>query len=409
MKVKKYLNNEPFAFTYGDGVSDINLNNLISHHNKSNKLVTLTAIKPPGRYGAINSKVLVISFQEKPQGEQAWINGGFFIVDYSAIDFITDFDQSWEFDILPKIASNDNLSAYLHNGFWLPMDTLRDKQKLEKLWENNDAPWKKMEIENLIFWKDKKVLITGHNGFKGSWLTTWLLSLGANIFGYSLDIEKNSLYENLNFELQNEKTFGSILNKEGNINEFKNICSFVNEVKPDIVFHLAAQPLVKESYKDPLRTWNTNVIGTLNLLESLKQLSKKCAVVLITTDKVYKNKEWIYGYREIDELGGKDPYSASKAAMELAINSWISSFCGNKNYQTDKLEIASARSGNVIGGGDFSKDRIVPDLVKSIFNKDSLLIRNPNARRPWLHVLEPLSGYLVLAERLYKKSTLNKK
>lgn len=144
LKVKKYLNNEPFAFTYGDGVSDINLNNLISHHNKSNKLVTLTAIKPPGRYGAIKLKGnSVLSFQEKPQGDQAWINGGFFMVDYSAIDFITDFDQSWEFDILPKIASNNNLSAYLHNGFWLPMDTLRDKQKLEKLWENNDAPWKK--------------------------------------------------------------------------------------------------------------------------------------------------------------------------------------------------------------------------------------------------------------------------
>lgn len=267
----------------------------------------------------------------------------------------------------------------------------------------------KMEIDNLIFWKDKKVLITGHNGFKGSWLTTWLLSLGANIFGYSLDIEENSLYENLNFEIQNEKNFGSVFNKEGNINEFQNICSFVNEIEPDIVFHLAAQPLVSESYKDPLRTWNTNVIGTLNLLESLKQLSKKCAVVLITTDKVYKNKEWIYGYREIDELGGKDPYSASKAAMELAINSWISSFCGDKNYQTNKLEIASARSGNVIGGGDFSKDRIVPDLVKSIFNKDSLLIRNPNARRPWLHVLEPLSGYLLLAESLYKKQLKTKK
>ena len=144
LKVKKYLNNEPFAFTYGDGVSDINLNNLISQHNKSNKLVTLTAIKPPGRYGAIKLKGnSVVSFQEKPQGDQAWINGGFFMVDYSAIDFITDFDQSWEFDILPKIASNNNLSAYLHNGFWLPMDTLRDKQKLEKLWENNDAPWKK--------------------------------------------------------------------------------------------------------------------------------------------------------------------------------------------------------------------------------------------------------------------------
>ena len=144
LKVKKYLNDEPFAFTYGDGVSDINLHNLISHHNKSNKLVTLTAIKPPGRYGAIKLKGnSVISFQEKPHGEQAWINGGFFIVDYSAIDFIKDFDQSWEFDILPKIASNNNLSAYLHDGFWLPMDTLRDKQKLEKLWENNNAPWKK--------------------------------------------------------------------------------------------------------------------------------------------------------------------------------------------------------------------------------------------------------------------------
>ena len=164
---------------------------------------------------------------------------------------------------------------------------------------------------------------------------------------------------------------------------------------------MAAQPIVRKSYKDPIKTWETNLIGSLNLLNSLKNLKNKCATVLITTDKVYKNKEWVYGYRENDELGGSDPYSASKAAMEILVDSFRSSFCGKNIYQSKDLYLATARAGNVIGGGDWSEDRIIPDVVKALINKKSVEIRNPNSTRPWQHVLEPLSGYLFLAKRLY--------
>ena len=253
------------------------------------------------------------------------------------------------------------------------------------------------------FWKGKKVLITGHNGFKGSWLTVWLLLLKAEVYGFSLEPEEESLFNNLIKDgLTKKEDFGNLISKTGNIENYLELDSFISEVKPDIVFHLAAQPLVRESYLNPRKTWSTNVIGSLNLLESLKKIDKKCSVVMVTTDKVYKNNEWIYGYREIDELGGNDPYSASKACMEILIDSWIKSFCGGKTYQTTFLKICSARSGNVIGGGDWSKDRLIPDTIRAIIKKIPISIRNSNSQRPWLHVLEPLNGYMLLANKLYE-------
>ena len=174
----------------------------------------------------------------------------------------------------------------------------------------------------------------------------------------------------------------------------------VLHAKPDVVFHLAAQPLVRRSYQDPLGTWATNVMGSLHLLECLKHLQQPCAVVMVTTDKVYENLEWTYGYRESDRLGGHDPYSASKAGAEIAIASWRSSFCGQASHQTPHLRIATARSGNVIGGGDWATDRIVPDVMSSLAKGESILVRNPRATRPWQHVLEPLLGYLRLAQVL---------
>ena len=252
---------------------------------------------------------------------------------------------------------------------------------------------------NYSFWKNKKVLITGHTGFKGSWLLSWLVKSGAEIKGIGLKPEDNiNLFDQIESSL-NDK----FINVFGNILDKKFIEREIKEFQPEILIHLAAQPLVRESYANPLLTWETNVIGSLNILESAKKLLKKCAIVMITTDKVYKNREWIHGYRENDELGGHDPYSASKAACELAISSWRESFVGKSNHQTQYLKIATARAGNVIGGGDWAKDRILPDSIKSLISKKVIKVRNPLAKRPWQHVLEPLIGYLFLAEDLYLK------
>ena len=251
------------------------------------------------------------------------------------------------------------------------------------------------------FWKNKKVLITGHNGFKGSWLTLWLLSLGAIISGFSKENDNElDLFKELEISKNIENNIIDISNKE---KLFKIIKSF----KPDIIFHLAAQPLVRRSYKEPLLTWSTNVFGTINLLEGSRLLENKCAVIIVTSDKVYENKKSIYGYKENDKLGGHDPYSSSKAACEILTSSWRNSFCGTEIYQKNNLFIATARAGNVIGGGDWAEDRIIPDLIKASINNKPLNLRNPLATRPWQHVLEPLSGYLCLAENLFLSESKN--
>jgi CDP-glucose 4,6-dehydratase len=252
------------------------------------------------------------------------------------------------------------------------------------------------------FWKDRRVLVTGHTGFKGSWLTLWLLELGAEVTGFALlpdpvDGHCQPLFHALGLSSQ----LGSS-HHVGDIRQPDTLAATVASSQPEVVVHLAAQPLVRQSYKDPLGTWSTNVQGSLQLLESLKTLSKPCAVVMVTTDKVYANREWFYGYREVDRLGGRDPYSASKAAAELAISSWRDSFCGPASHQTPNLAIASARAGNVIGGGDYAADRIIPDAMRALSDGNTISVRNPAATRPWQHVLEPLSGYLKLAEKLFK-------
>ena len=248
------------------------------------------------------------------------------------------------------------------------------------------------------FWKDKKVLLTGHSGFKGTWLLLYLIRMGAKVYGYSLpNKEDKFLFNSLHKDIEDK-----FIHREGNILDLKNFEKYINEVKPQIVFHLAAQALVRKSYVDPLETWNVNLIGSLNLLNSLKSIQKKCAVVIITTDKVYKNREWIYSYRENDELGGYDPYSASKAALEIAVESWRSSFIGKRSFQNPLIHLASARSGNVVGGGDWSDNRIVPDCVRALHKNKPISVRNKNSTRPWQHVLDPLRGYILLAENLYE-------
>ncbi len=253
-----------------------------------------------------------------------------------------------------------------------------------------------MKINNKF--KNKSIVITGHTGFKGTWLVNWLYQLGGNITGIALDPPTNPSHFNAC------KIKSKINDIRINLLDQKSVQQIILDTKPDYVFHLAAQGLVRNSYNDPVDTWKTNVLGTLNVLESLRKLNKKCAAVMITTDKCYDNKEWVWGYRETDSLGGPDPYSASKAASELVIRSHIKSFFNSKY---SKVRIASARAGNVIGGGDWAADRIVPDCVRAWSKDKKVKLRNPNSTRPWQHVLEPLSGYLVLAIGLLSKTELH--
>lgn len=250
------------------------------------------------------------------------------------------------------------------------------------------------------FWKNRRVLVTGHTGFKGCWLVFWLLSIGAEVWGLSLDSEQ-SLFTKFDFFGNYVKDLPGKFNHHiGDIRDFATCKELIDTSRPQVVIHLAAQALVRRSFIDPLETWSTNVQGSLNVLEALKDLTEPCAVVMITTDKVYQNNEWDCGYRESDRLGGRDPYSASKAAAELAISSWRSSFCGTSQYQNPHLAIASARAGNVIGGGDLAVDRLIPDTIRALSSNQVVRVRNRFATRPWQHVLEPLGGYLLLAEKL---------
>lgn len=246
------------------------------------------------------------------------------------------------------------------------------------------------------FFKGKRVLITGHTGFKGSWLTMMLNQLGAEIIGIALAPKHED-----DFFVVNEVT-QFCESHISDIADFHFIQKKVVEFQPELIFHLAAQPLVRYSYNNPLETYQTNVMGTANVLEASKKTRSKCAIVVITTDKVYQNNEWIYPYRESDRLGGKDPYSSSKACAESVVASYQHSFFHPQEFGHHQKSIATARAGNVIGGGDWSEDRLIPDIVRAIQAKTEIIIRNPEAIRPWQHVLEPLHGYLLLAENLYQ-------
>ena len=240
------------------------------------------------------------------------------------------------------------------------------------------------------FWKDKKVFLTGHTGFKGGWLAAWLTKLGASLYGYSLPPNDDlSLHNAIRLKEMMDAEFGDIRN-------LQQLSASIKKHNPEIIFHLAAQPLVRQSYVDPVATFSTNVIGTVNLLEAARQTNAIRAVVNITTDKCYENREWHWGYRENEPMGGYDPYSASKGCAELVSSSYIRSFYNNSN-----IGLATARAGNVIGGGDWAEDRLIPDLVRGFNGGAKTLIRNPDSIRPWQHVLEPLSGYIRLAEELY--------
>ncbi|MDX8394271.1 MAG: CDP-glucose 4,6-dehydratase [Mariprofundales bacterium] len=242
-------------------------------------------------------------------------------------------------------------------------------------------------------YKNKRVLVTGHTGFKGSWLCVWLESLGANVTGYSLSPPTQpNHYELLDFQ------HDSVIN---DVRNYQKLLEVFNSCQPAIVFHLAAQPSVLVSYQDPVETFSSNVIGTTHVLEACRQSNSVCAVVIITTDKCYDNKEWHWGYRECDSLGGHDPYSTSKACAELVTASYRKSFFTTTNKEKNKpLLLASARAGNVIGGGDWTDDRLIPDTMRAAAENKAVIIRNPSSKRPWQHVLEPLAGYLILGQYL---------
>lgn len=252
---------------------------------------------------------------------------------------------------------------------------------------------------NQDFWRGKRVLMTGHTGFKGSWLSLWLQSMGAKVVGYALaPPTKPSLFE----VAEVGKGMSSII---GDIRDLEKLRAVFAEHKPEIVIHMAAQPLVRYSYIEPVETYSTNVMGTVNLLEAVRSTGSVKVVVNITSDKCYENREWVWGYRENEAMGGFDPYSSSKGCAELVASAYRNSYFHPEKYQQHGVAIASARAGNVIGGGDWAGDRLIPDILRAITEGKPVNIRNPLAIRPWQHVLEPLAGYLQLAQKLYEEGS----
>lgn len=250
---------------------------------------------------------------------------------------------------------------------------------------------------NAVFWQDKRVLLTGHTGFKGSWLSLWLQSMGAKVVGYALTPPTNpSLFEVA-------KVAQGMTSIIGDIRDLSHLQKVFSEHQPEIVIHMAAQPLVRYSYIEPVETYSTNVMGTVNLLEAVRHTKSVKAVVNVTTDKCYENREWAWGYRENEAMGGFDPYSSSKGCAELVTAAYRNSYFHPEKYQTHGVAIATGRAGNVIGGGDWAEDRLIPDTIRAITNRQPVSIRNPHSIRPWQHVLEPLSAYLLLAQKLYEE------
>ena len=257
-----------------------------------------------------------------------------------------------------------------------------------------------MEINTIKdTFKDKTVFITGHTGFKGSWLSIWLRELGANVVGYAL--EPNT--EKDNFVVTGLES--KITNIISDVRDYENLKGVFDKYKPEFVFHLAAQPIVRESYINPKETYDVNVGGTVNVFECCRLTDSVKVIINVTSDKCYENKEWIWGYRENDPMGGYDPYSSSKGCSELITAAYRKSFFNPENYKEHGKSLSSVRAGNVIGGGDWQKDRLIPDCISALENYKPIEIRNPYATRPWQHVLEPLSGYLLLASKMYQEPT----
>lgn len=275
------------------------------------------------------------------------------------------------------------------------MDALCSKNYIAKLWEQGGNA-----VENMVnqsFWVGKKVLLTGHTGFKGGWLSLWLQSMGANVVGFALAPPSNpSLYVAANVA-------EGMTSVDGDIRDYAALAAAFKKYQPEIVIHMAAQALVRYSYVNPVETYATNVMGTVHLLEAARQVDSVRVIVNVTSDKCYENREWVWDYRENEPMGGYDPYSNSKGCAELVASAYQRSFFNPQDYAKHGVALASARAGNVIGGGDWAEDRLIPDIMRAIVQGKSVLIRSPHAIRPWQYVLEPLSGYLMLAQKLYEE------
>ena len=396
-RIQRYVpQGADFLLTYGDGVANIDINASIAAHKAAGKACTISAVHPAGRFGSVRIAEggSIHTFSEKPQLEESYINGGYFVCAHRFFDYLPDDPNVMlERQPMDRLVRDSQLHAFKHEGFlaangYLPGGAIPEQ----------DLGRRHRPMESLVTvafadsYRGKRVLVTGHTGFKGSWLCAWLLNLGAQVHGFALDPEPQAtLFDQLGLAGRlSSDTRADLADRE-------RLGAVVARIRPDFVFHLAAQPLVRLSYERPVETYQTNVLGTIHLLEALRSLREPCAAVLVTTDKCYENREWMYGYREEDSLGGHDPYSSSKAAREIAIQSWRRSF-----FTEHPVRIASARAGNVIGGGDWALDRLVPDCIRALQAGRAIPVRNKDATRPWQHVLEPLSGYLWLAAVLAK-------
>lgn len=254
-----------------------------------------------------------------------------------------------------------------------------------------------MDLRDVLkAYKDKKVMITGHTGFKGSWFSLWLAKANANVYGYSMPPPGNPAM----FDMLQLKDL--LQHQIADIRDFTQLSKSIFRIKPDVIFHFAAQSLVGQGYASPLETMEVNTLGTAHVMEAVRQAGVPAAIVIVTSDKSYRNREWYYGYRETDELGGDDPYSASKGAAEIMVNCWRKSYFDPSKVRDHGVRLASVRAGNVIGGGDYAVDRIIPDCIRYLSARESIVVRNPNHTRPWQHVLEPLAGYLKLGAMLLK-------
>lgn len=410
-QIKRYIPaGESFLLTYGDGVSSVDINQSIASHRSSGKVCTITAVHPAGRFGSmrVEQNGAISSFDEKPQFEKTLINGGYMVCEHSMFNYLPD-DPSIMLERYPmeRLVADGQLNAYRHTAFgnqWILTKkhnisiicgrTGMRRGKSGKQWYTiaNKAM---SELFHDIF-RNSRVLVTGHTGFKGSWLCEWLINLGAEVHGYALDpLPHAVLFDKLKL---NERLAAD---HRADILDKDRLAAITRELTPDFVFHLAAQPLVRLSYQQPVETFAINVMGSVHMLDALRRSGHPCTAVMVTTDKCYENRDWIHPYREDDQMGGYDPYSASKGAAEIAIAAWRRSF----SHAIDApIRIASARAGNVIGGGDWAPDRIVPDAIRAVLAGRRLSVRNPDATRPWQHVLEPLSGYLQLAAKIHAKA-----
>ena len=395
-RIKKFVNNEPFCLTYGDAVSDVDIKKLVEFHKSHGKCVTLTSVSLAQQKGVLNidSNDTITAFREKDDEDGSLINGGFMVCNPEIFNYLDGDQTIFEQKPMKKLAQEGELKSFYHSGFWQCMDTKREKDKLEALWGTGNAPWKVWEQKmnfDLSFYKDKKVFVTGHTGFKGSWLCKILANAGADVTGYSLNPSTTpSLFEIANIS----QDIHSVI---GDIRDYKALKAAFDEAQPEIVLHLAAQPIVRDSYRNPAYTYETNVMGTVNILECVRTTDCVKSFLNVTTDKVYLNKEWPWGYRENEELDGYDPYSNSKSCSELVTHSYKNSF-----FNDGHVAISTARAGNMIGGGDFATARIIPDCIRAAIKHEDIIVRNPFSTRPYQHVLEPLYAYLMIAAMQYQ-------